>query len=400
MKLFEKKELKLLWPFYLSQFIEFSFFIWIAFYVIYFTQIGLSFFQISILFAVWGFSKIIFEIPTGAIADIFGRKFSVVLGNIIYGFSLIFVPIFNNFYFLIFLFVLLGLSVTLVSGADDALIIDYLKRKRRKDLIQDYFIKHSSIFSLAGIFSGLIGAFTVKYLGLKNIWTVAGIAALIGTSVIFFFVDEKFNKRKIKIIDQLKETIDYSKFAVKYGSRHHVLFYLIFASFFISMNVSTSGLMVWQPLLIGLNFKIHWIGYLLSIGGLIAVGIPFLSKSLLKIIGKEKNYLSLMFFIIFLIGISILFAYNWQIAIIIFLVGIFPWELTTPVYYKFFQHHTPSKQRASITSFGSMVDSLGSVIGTLLAGLLLDFIGAKMTVFYSSFLIIPVIILTYLIKEK
>lgn len=400
MKLFEKDELKLLWPFYLNQFLEYSFFIWISFYVIYFLQIGLSFFQISLLFATWSLSKMIFELPTGAVADIFGRKISVIISYIIYGFSLIILPFIKNFYILLFLFLLLGLSITFSSGAYESLVVDYLKFNKRKDLIHDFFIKHSSLFSLSGILSGVIGALVVKNLGLEYIWPITGIFALISGLILIFFIEENFKGKKVKIINSIKKTYKYSKFSINYCLKHPVLLYLILASFFVAMNNALGGLMVWQPLLTGLNFKVHWIGYLTSFGALIALGIPFLSKPLLKFVGKEKNYLALLYLTFFLICFSIIFVFSWQIAALIFILGIFPWELITPVSTKFFQHHTPSKYRATITSFDSMIGSFGSVLGTLITGFLLDFIGPKLTLFYSSFIMIPVIVLILFIKTK
>ena len=79
MKIFEKEELKTLWPFYLASFISASFFIYILFYVIFFQEF-LSFFQISVLLAVEMIAAFLFEVPTGAVADVFGRKFSVIIG--------------------------------------------------------------------------------------------------------------------------------------------------------------------------------------------------------------------------------------------------------------------------------------------------------------------------------
>lgn len=399
MKLFEKGELKLLWPFYLNQIIEYSFYIWIGFYVIYFKEIGLSFFQISLLFAIWSLAKIIFELPTGAIADIFGKKVSIMISYGLYAILLIILPFVSNIYLLLLIFLLLGLSVTFSSGADEALVINYLKDNKRKDLIHDYYIKHSSLFSLAGIFAGLISAFTVKYLGLSYIWTVTGIMSFVSSLFLLFFVNENFKIKKMNLLSSIKKTYDYSKFSIKYSLNHNVLLYLILSSFFISIYIAFSGLMIWQPLLVGLNFKIHWIGYLLSIASVIALTIPFFSKSVLKLLKKEKYYLSLLYFILFIISILIYFVFNWQFAVIIFLLGVIPWELIIPVNSKFFQHHTLTKYRATITSFNSMVDSIGKMIGTIITGLLMDIIGPKMTLFYSSFLIIPVIIFILLIKE-
>ena len=70
MKFFKQGELKLLWPFYLDALISPMLFFMPAFVVVYFRDLGLSLFQISILTMMMPLFMFLFEIPTGAIADI------------------------------------------------------------------------------------------------------------------------------------------------------------------------------------------------------------------------------------------------------------------------------------------------------------------------------------------
>lgn len=91
MKLFKQGELKLLWPFYMDAFISATLFFMPAFIIVYFRNLGFSLFQISLLTMMMSLSILLFEIPTGAIADIYGRKFSVLLGAIIQGIAMVFV---------------------------------------------------------------------------------------------------------------------------------------------------------------------------------------------------------------------------------------------------------------------------------------------------------------------
>jgi len=77
LKPFSKSELKILWPFYLESFLGTLLFILIPFEIVYFRSIGLSSTQIGFLIALWPLASLLFEIPTGAVADLYGRKFSV-----------------------------------------------------------------------------------------------------------------------------------------------------------------------------------------------------------------------------------------------------------------------------------------------------------------------------------
>src|SRR3989338_6721882 len=83
--LFKKNELRHLWPFYLSTLVVSITSVVIPFMVLYFRELHFSFFQISILFAGFGISMFLFEVPTGALADNISRKLSVTLGYFLAG---------------------------------------------------------------------------------------------------------------------------------------------------------------------------------------------------------------------------------------------------------------------------------------------------------------------------
>ena len=88
---------------------------------------GISFTQIMLLQSWYAFWIFALEIPTGAIADHFGRKTSLVLGALS---TILAVLVFSTFP--AFAFFLLGeflwaLGDALMSGADEALVYDSLK---------------------------------------------------------------------------------------------------------------------------------------------------------------------------------------------------------------------------------------------------------------------------------
>ena len=152
--------------------------------------------------------------------------------------------------------------------------------------------------------------------------------------------------------------------------------------------------------MLSLNFPVEWFGYLISFGAFISVIIPYLSKPFLKLVGKENNYLAINFIFYALVISLILFVNNWYSAVLIFYLCIFPFDLVYPVENKYFQKHTLSKYRATITSFKSMIGSVGATIGLLVGGFLADKIGPQYTIFSSIFFIIPAIVFYLMVKNK
>ena len=106
MNIFKKDELKLLWPIYISILFGSILFLYPIFYVLYFREIGFSLTQIGFLASAFFIANILFEIPTGVIADLFGRKFSVITGYILAGIAMTLIMFSNNFYIILALFFL------------------------------------------------------------------------------------------------------------------------------------------------------------------------------------------------------------------------------------------------------------------------------------------------------
>src|SRR3989338_7443408 len=126
MNLFEKGELKLLWPFYLDSLLSPLLFFMPAFIIIYFQNLGISLFQLGILMAVSHLASLIFEVPTGALADIFGRKFSVLLGTLLLGIAFLSLFFVTSFVGVLLIFAFIGFSFTLPSGAKEAWTTDLI----------------------------------------------------------------------------------------------------------------------------------------------------------------------------------------------------------------------------------------------------------------------------------
>ena len=60
----------------------------------------------------------------------------------------------------------------------------------------------------------------------------------------------------------------------------------------------------------------------------------------------------------------------------------------------------PSKIRATIGSLRSMVMGTAAAIGLIIAGVIADIVGPKMTIIYSAFFMIPAVIFYLKIKNK
>ena len=173
--LFKRDELKLLWPFYLYYLVFGLSTMIMPFMILYFKNLGFSYLQIAVITSAFGISMFLFEVPTGAFADGFSRKHSVILGFVITAFAVILIPLTMNFYLLLSMWVLAGIGMTFVSGAEESWVIDNLNKFKRSDLHQEFFIKSRSLAAFGAIFAPFVGALLVKNHSIKILWFVFGL---------------------------------------------------------------------------------------------------------------------------------------------------------------------------------------------------------------------------------
>lgn len=117
--------------YYVSFFSELFFIIsiWLLFYLGFLTLP-----QIALLTIIRQFATLFLELPTGALADLWGKKRTLILGFFLYSISLILIPFGTVFLYFVIFEIIRGGAKALISGAFEALAYDSLK-DINKDII-------------------------------------------------------------------------------------------------------------------------------------------------------------------------------------------------------------------------------------------------------------------------
>ena len=98
---------------------------------------GASISNLSIILGLYAFSVIILELPTGIIADVFGRKKSFCLSVIASILSLVVLLVGRGFVFLCVGMIFYGFARALASGSFDAMFIDHYIDNYGKDKLHN-----------------------------------------------------------------------------------------------------------------------------------------------------------------------------------------------------------------------------------------------------------------------
>lgn len=93
-------------------------------WVLYLAYCGMNLMQIGLLEGIYHATSIICEIPSGALADLVGRKKSMILGRICVTISCILMLFTRNFWWFAFSFLLQALGNNFNSGSEEALVYD------------------------------------------------------------------------------------------------------------------------------------------------------------------------------------------------------------------------------------------------------------------------------------
>lgn len=211
--------------------ISISFFF--ATYAVFLTQKGMNLAQLGIIASMSWITATLFQIPTGAFADAFGRKTSIVIGffttsigTAIYFFS-------AGFWDFIAAEVIAGLGMVFISGAIEAWIVDSLKSRKYEIRLNEVFGKGTQ-YGQAGI---IIGSLTGAYLGSLKIefpWLAASIGnfalALLSLAIVRENNVEVRRTRKGRFSELKNIAIDGTKYALKNKS---IMYVVIFSAIFV-----------------------------------------------------------------------------------------------------------------------------------------------------------------------
>ncbi len=334
-------------------------------WMIYLASKGMSLTQLGLLETVFHITSFFMEVPTGAIADIFGRKISRVCGRVLSLISVIILLAADSFLWFAISFVFTALSYNLESGAGDALLYDSLKEIGE----EDKYMKISGIkevfYQVAGIVSFLLGGYmATKSYGIAFTLTIIiGAAALLQS---FSFKEPSIGRRHETeekgniFVKQLKESMKVVRKNPRIG------FLIVFTE--IILTFCTCIFYYLQNFLKGDGYNEAVIGVIYAAAYLVSALTAPQVHRIEKVI-KEQGILLIVPFVTV--------ACLWGIAFssyhfIFFIVLMITEEIVYVAMSDYINKMIPSENRATILSFASMVFSFFMITVFPLVGLIGD----------------------------
>lgn len=132
---------------------------------------GFSLLQIGILESIFHIASSCFEIPSGVVADVFGRKRTLALSKLVSVLSCLAMILSDNFGTVAFAIAFSALSYNLESGTIEALAYDSLKSVKQEEKYNQYASTEMMLYRITSSTATLCAGFAL-WLGYKKAYAI------------------------------------------------------------------------------------------------------------------------------------------------------------------------------------------------------------------------------------
>lgn len=310
---------------------------------------------------------VLFEIPTGVVADLRGRRTSYLLGlltlAISTGLYLLMWSMRAPFWAWAIASLLLGLGFTFLSGAFEAWLADALDHAGIKESLESVLAKGEIVEGSAMLVGSVAGGVIAQATSLGVPYVIR--VVLLVLNLIFAFAlmhDVGFTPAKGKRATEEIKTI--LQASIKHGLGNRPVRWIMFTAPFTG-GVTIYAFYAMQPYLL----ELYGNSTAYSIAGLaaaIVAGAQIVGGLLVPYVSRVFSRRTTVLFLCHVISVIVLavigFVPNFWVAVILLVLWGLMFSAVTPIRQGFLNALIPSQQRATVLSFDSMFGSTGGVV--------------------------------------
>lgn len=306
-------------------------------------RLGLQ--DVFILKSVYSVAAVALEVPSGYLADVWGRKRCIVAGCVLFFGGYLCYSLTSTFAAFLVAEILLGIGQTMINGADSALLYDTSVHHGRENLYLRYEGRITMIGNfaeaVAGIFGGLLAVYSLRYP-----FYAQAVVAFVG----------------IPAAMALREYAPANKVQSPWEEILRILKYSLVTNKKLCCNIMYSGIigaatltMAWfvQPVLMQLETPTEWYGIIWTVLNL-TVGVAALySDRVEQLFGMNKMNILILSVIA---GGYVALAYNLTyVGLGILLLFYIFRGFATPILKGYINQMTFSEMRATVLSIRNFV---------------------------------------------
>jgi MFS family permease len=346
--------------------------------------------NVTLVLAIGSLCLALFEVPSGAVADLFGRKKTLLLAEIISIGSLVMLAIGGNLTTIIIYSVLRALSRSLMSGTDGALIFDTLKAEKKESLFKKIYGTYFALWAIGAGIGSLIGGFLAE-INLIIPVLASIIPATASFCILLKIKEPDYEKEQHRNI--LKQMLDAGKIAI---SKNQVIFILLGGFFIYAFTETIHEL---NPLYF--SFKevpLLFFGIATAITFICSSAGHYSSHWVSKHLGnKQVLVFSAVGSLLFIIMSTLTTSY---LSVLLYVFSSYFFGVRYPVINYLLNLEAPSSKRATIISIGNLAKFIGYAAFVPIIGLIAKNHNINTAFFVCGLGLILAIIAFLFVKNK
>lgn len=377
---------------------------------LYFLLNGLSLLEIGTLYAIREAIVYIFEIPSGVLADRFGRKNELVLCFMFYILSFVMFFLSKEYWMFVIAISLYGLGEAFRSGTHKAMIMQYLDENNLKESKSQVYGLTRSYSNIGSAISSIGGVILVLFTpNLSYLFLIAIIPYILDLVLVLSYPN--YLNNKIDSTFSLKEFLKESYNSVKYALTTKKLNTTLLNSSAYSAIFKTIKDYI-QPIFVGLGITVLlFTNFTMDENLKIYLGVVYFIAHFISVFATRYAYVfhrymtkssitSLMWiltaFTCVLLGIFIENIYTVIISFVLFYAYL---NVRKPFMVERIGDKSVNEKRASVLSIESQITSLFIIILAPLVGFISDTFGIHITMITIGILMI-IVELFYQTKKR
>ncbi len=346
-----------------------------AIYPLFLLARGMDLFQINAILAVYLFANFAFEVPTGAVADVFGRKVSFLLSCLVRAIAFAIYFWSDSFAEFVFAELVDALGSTLASGALEAWAIDGMREEGDRSPADRIFSRGRMVSHAAMIASGLAGGY-IAQADIAYPWLV-GVLGFVLTAVVAawrmrrdrpagpVWVESSRLRDRFNPIPVLRSQIVGGLLTV---ARHRTLRFLCVLTALLSFAYMPA-IQLWPARMTSLSGEGTWLmGWIWAVLNLAAIAGSWAQPRLLEYTCRSRAAVLLTAFRAVSLALAALSGGFGKT-----LAGLIGNSIGTsasdPLLGAWMNEHADSRQRATVLSIQAMSFMLGGAAGLMTLGL-------------------------------
>ena len=337
-------------------------------WVLYLAYCGLSLTQIGLVEGVYHATSILFEIPSGAVADLLGRKRSMILSRICVAISCIIMLFFRDFWFFALSFAIQALGNNFNSGSEEALLYDSMKSIGQEEKYMGVYGRLNMIIEVSQGIATVLGGILAEY---SYFWCYS---ACLVIALLAIFPVWAMTEAPMKGHEKHKSRHVLEAVALHFRTSYEILksdIRILKISVYYSIIFAAETLLFFysQQYYAQMGYNKIQISVILLFAGCVSCLGAVLSEKIYRRFGRKTAFLGGVFIALSLICYG--FG-NVVIAASAFCIGSFANSALYPVQSESLNELIPSEQRATLISVNSMFFSIFMILLFPIAGAMAD----------------------------